>query len=270
METSDLKSLLIDYIDGSLDEIHKDWVKEKIKSDKQVAREYEELKELIGVIGKHNIQKPDKSLEDGFLSMLDDELIALEDSLAELENGVNNGQVKVIGLKLSGAWKIAATVALIAIGTLFGMYIVNRNNTDQIAILTKDVSATKKMVIDALENETSPSNRIKGVNASLNIIEPDDEILTALIHTMETDHNTNVRLAAIEALFNFIDEPNVKRVFIEGLENQKDPIIQITLINILVKIREKGALKNMQKIIEDSGSLNTVKDEAQLGIYKLS
>ncbi len=268
MEKSELRSMLIDYIDGKLDASKTAWLSEQIKTNEKFAAEYEEMKELIDVIDNRNEQKPDHTLEAGFFSMLDDEIIALEDSLLEIVNDVENGETKVIGLKFSQLWQVAAAVALVGIGTLIGMSIMNNNH--KLDKLAAELENNKKIVIAALENTGSPLNRIKGVNASLDIAEPDDEIIEALIDRMQHDENTNVRLAAIEALINFIHEPKVNDAFISGLVDQKEPIVQITLINVLVKSKEKKALQNMQKIIEDDESINTVKDEAQLAVYKLS
>lgn len=130
--------------------------------------------------------------------------------------------------------------------------------------------ATKAMVINSLEGQSSPSQRIAGVNASFKLKEADDEIITVLINTMKNDNNINVRLAAIEALYQFSSEERVKDAFVHALARQKEPVIQLTLINILVNLKENRAIDHMQKIIEDKQTIKSVKDEAQLGVYKLS
>ncbi len=269
MEKSELRSMLIDYLDGNLDSAKTSWIEDKIENDKSVALEYEEMKELMGLMDRRSEKIPDNSLESGFFSMLDDEIIALEDTLMALGDQIDKGEAKVVGLKITHFWQVAAAVLLVGFGTLIGMSIMDNNS--KLEQISAELKENKKMVIDALENTGgSPLNRIKGVNASLEIAEPDAEIIDALIDRMQNDDNTNVRLAAIEALINFMDEPKVNEAFIAGLVDQKVPIVQITLINILVKMKEKKALKNMQKIIEDKESMNTVKDEAQLAVYKLS
>lgn len=277
MDTSDLNTKLIDYIDGKLDEAEKAVWEQKIKDNPEVAREYHQLRELMGLMERRIVQPPDKRLETGFLSMLEDEIIEMENTFIEMENtledpekNIRKEKVKVYGLKLSGPLGIAASVVLVLIGTLIGMFVIKSGQDGQISSLKKELDATKAMVINSLEGQSSPSQRIAGVNASFKLKEADDEIITVLINTMKNDNNINVRLAAIEALYQFSSEEKVKDAFVNALARQKEPVIQLTLINILVNLKENRAIDHMQKIIEDKQTIKSVKDEAQLGVYKLS
>ena len=270
MDISDLNTKLIDYIDGRLDEDQRVVLEQKIKDDPEVAIEYNKLRELMGLMQRRRVQQPDKSLETGFLSMLEDEIIELESTLEDLEKSVREEKVKIYGLKLSGPWGIAASVVLVLVGAIIGMLIIRSGQNEQISLLKKEMDATKAAVISSLQDQSSPSQRIMGVNASFELEEADDEIIVALIKTMNDDDNINVRLAAIEALYQFSSEEKVKDAFISALATQKEPVIQLALINILVNLKERRAVDNMQKIIEDTETIESVKDEAQLGLYKLS
>ena len=270
MDTSDLNSKLIDYIDGKLDESQSAMLEEKIKGDPKVNREYNKLREVMGVMQRGIVQQPDKGLETGFLSMLEDEIIELENTLQDLEKGIHKKKEKVYSLKLSWPLGLAASVTLVLLGAMIGVFITNSGQNEQISQLKKEIDATKAAVISALQNESSASQRIMGVNASFELDEADDEIITALINAMNDDDNINVRLAAIEALYQFSSEEKVKASFINALATQKEPVIQLALINILVNLKENRAINNMQKIIEDAETIESVKDEAQLGLYKLS
>jgi hypothetical protein len=79
-----------------------------------------------------------------------------------------------------------------------------------------------------------------------------------------------VRLAALEALSNFVHEKDVRSSLITSLSNQKDPVVQIALIQLLVKMKEKGVVDDLKKIVEDEGTMQAVKDEAYSGIMRLS
>jgi hypothetical protein len=87
---------------------------------------------------------------------------------------------------------------------------------------------------------------------------------------MNEDPNTNVRLAALDALSKFYDEPIVRKALIEGLSIQKDPVVQIALIQLMVKIKEKGIVTDLQKIVDDEKTMEAVKDEAYTGLLELS
>jgi HEAT repeat protein len=121
-----------------------------------------------------------------------------------------------------------------------------------------------------LDNSQSASQRIQGVNVAMGAEKADDEVVKALVKLMNEDPNSNVRLAALEALSKFIDEAPVRNAILTSLSKQKDPVVQIALIQLLVRMKEKGVVNDLQKIVDDEGTIQAVKDEAYTGILKLS
>jgi len=94
--------------------------------------------------------------------------------------------------------------------------------------------------------------------------------VNALAKRMNEDPNTNVRLAALDALSKFHTEPQVRKVLLDALSTQKDPMVQIALIQLMVQMKEKSVVNDLKKIVEDSESMKAVKDEAYSGILILS
>ncbi|MDN5201777.1 HEAT repeat domain-containing protein [Fulvivirgaceae bacterium BMA10] len=267
MKDRDIKELLIDLIDGNLTDEEKVVLKERIASDKNIQREYEELKEILGTIDEQVEAEPEESLRLDFLDMLESELDELEKALEE----PNDSKVKVIGLRLTTPLQIAAAVALLIIGGLAGIWFMKSNTEDaELAIIRKEMEVTKQLVMASLKNQSSASQRIEAVNASYELSQFDDEITDALINTMNHDENTNVRIAAIEALSKFSNEEKVRKALIASLGVQKNPLVQITLINLMVQMKEDRAVKELENLVKDSETIQTVKDEAQMGIIKLS
>ncbi|HEY8934956.1 MAG TPA: HEAT repeat domain-containing protein, partial [Cyclobacteriaceae bacterium] len=80
----------------------------------------------------------------------------------------------------------------------------------------------------------------------------------------------NVRLAALDALGKFHQQESVRKALIASLSIQKDPVVQISLIRLMVEMKEKGIVTQLQKITTDSETLPAVKDEAQAGLLRLS
>ena len=121
-----------------------------------------------------------------------------------------------------------------------------------------------------MDNQQSASQRLQGINVALTIQSADDEVVKALAKRMNEDPNTNVRLAALDALSKFHTEPQVRKVLLEALSSQKDPMVQIALIQLMVKMKEKSVVNDLQKIVDDSESMKAVKDEAYSGLLILS
>jgi HEAT repeat protein len=95
-------------------------------------------------------------------------------------------------------------------------------------------------------------------------------LLKVLIQTLNEDPNVNVRMAALDGLRKFYQEPLVRKALIGSLAIQKDPVIQIYLIQILVEMKDKAAVQPLKQIIENEELIPAVKDEANMGILVLS
>lgn len=264
MDDKKMKELMIDYIDGKLTGELKLFVEKHINKDEQNKKSFEELKETIDLLQYDKELTPDSDLKLNFLD-------ALEDEIAQLDKDIENKEAKVIGISISNYWQISAAVALVAVGVLGGYWVTTNNqNDEQLMALQREMEATKKVVMMALNDQNSASQRMLGVNASYELESADDEIVNALIETMNTDDNVNVRLAAINALANFKEEPSVRNALVNSLKKQEDPIVQIALINLMVEMKEKGAIDDLKEIIQDSANIESVKDEAHMAVFKLS
>jgi HEAT repeat protein len=121
--------------------------------------------------------------------------------------------------------------------------------------------------------QASASERISAVNLSANVPEEAEalsrEISEILIYTMNNDQNVNVRQAAAEALFRFRNEPEIRRALVQSLSQQTDPLMQLTLIDMLVDLKERSAINEMQKLLMDSDTREVVKNRLKVSIAEL-
>jgi predicted Zn-ribbon and HTH transcriptional regulator len=265
MEREKLEGLLIDFIDGRLTESERKEVKELLAKD-DVRVLYEQLKQVTTAMDRSAQVDPSKRLEHSFRQMLQEEI-------AE-QHAPKQKQV----FFTPNIIRVAAAVLLVAAGIAIGNY-VNEYNTrmkefakvqHQRDCIAAENLRLKNDMLAMIGNENSASQRMRGVNVALTYQPVDDEVVNALVKTMNEDKNTNVRLAALDALSKFHQEPNVRKVLIASLAKQDDPVVQIALIQLMVKMKEKGVLKDLNRIIEDSNAIKPVKDEAYSGILKLS
>jgi hypothetical protein len=263
MERERLEGLLIDFIDGRLNESERKEVKELLSTDPEVMVLYEQLKQVTSVMDRSSELKPSGNLYSGFHQMLKEE--------AARENAPKQRQVFFTPSVL----RAAAAILLVMTGVTIGYY-VNQYNVQQerLASIEEENRQLKENMLAQMGDKSSASQRMKGVNVALTFSEKeldlDTEVVNTLVKMLNEDKNTNVRLAALEALTRFQQEPVVRTELINSLSKQDDPIVQIALIQLMVKMKEKGALKDLNRIIEDSNSIKPVKDEAYSGILKLS
>lgn len=248
-----MRGLMIDHIDGKLSGELEKYVLTHIDKHPEARKEYDQLKVVIEEMhAEEELEVPARGKED-FLKMLE-------------EQQPVTPKGKVIRMESKWVARIAAAFALIVLGYAGGKWSANQQ---ELEALRAEMEQTKQLVIVAMDNEGSASARMKGVLTSHSIAEPDMEILNALINTMNTDKNINVRVAAIEALGNFADQEEVRNALIQSLSNQEYPAVQLKLISLMVELGETRAVEPLQNLIHNDEVITVVKDEAQYGLFKL-
>jgi len=253
-----MRSLMIDHIDGILTGELSKYLENHINKSKEAKKEYEQLKEVMGIIDSEEEIAPKAQSREDFLKILEKE----KEYSAEKQ-----GKVVSIHFEWNTFYKVAAAVILLVVGFLAGRTI-NQNKNDMEAIQLQ-LQETRELVLFAMLNEESASERIKGVMASYEIERVDEEIIDALIRSMNTDKNINVRIAALEGLSRFSSEEKVRLALIGALKTQEYPAVQIRLIETLVKMGEERALQPLQEIAVKEDILESVRDQAQMGVFKL-
>lgn len=254
MEQEQITEKLLQYIDGAITGVEAMTIKEWIESDIEVRLQYEQLKSLQNIMAaSYNHPVPSERMVTRFENWLDDQT-----------------KTKVISFPRK-LWSIAATVTVLVVSAViaWSVYSSNKQKAELAAIKTQ-LEETRQLVLNQMQNPLSASTRISAVHASQEMIAPDDELIEVLVKTLNEDPNSNVRMASLEALSKFYMQPNVKKALLEAMKNQKDPVVQIALIQLLVQMKEKTILSDLQQLIDHPGTMKAVKDEAYQGIFKLT
>jgi len=256
MEKENLETLLIEYIDGKLSSAERILVERELQNA-DVRKRYDQLKEVMEVMRSSATIEPSANLRKGFDSMLQEEL--------------NTAKGRAITMT-PWMFRVAAALAFIVVAGTAGFWINRQQRqADALEAMRQEMQATKKLMMAMLDNQQSASQRLMGATVAYNeVASLDPDVVNALVHAMNKDENTNVRLAALEALAKFQSQPHVKAALIASLNTQKDPIVQIALIRMMVEMKGKGVMEKLEQITTDEEALPAVKDEAHAGILRLS
>ncbi|WP_299990153.1 HEAT repeat domain-containing protein [uncultured Pontibacter sp.] len=161
-------------------------------------------------------------------------------------------------------WRIAAGIIFI-----LGAFWLGRNYNQGIAPEQEaEIAALREEVEEmklAMTTGASASERIQLVSQEFDTEQP-DEIIQVLIRTMNQDPNVNVRVAASEALYKFSNKKVVRQALVESLKLQTDPLMQLTLIDMLVNIKEKEAVSELEEMANRKDLLPIVKSKAAEGL----
>ena len=127
----------------------------------------------------------------------------------------------------------------------------------------------REMITLSLMQQQSASNRLKGVSWSGQIDRPSSEVVAALLDTLMHDSNVNVRLATIDALERFASQDVVRRGTIQAVDRQVSPLVQIALIDFMVKVNERESIATLRRLSQDPQTNDAVRARAAWGLQQL-
>ncbi|MPQ47102.1 hypothetical protein GCQ56_08740 [Marinifilum sp. N1E240] len=261
MECKYINDLLVEYIENDLNETQTKEVENHLTSCEHCRNEYELTKQFLSDINTTEDELPSSNLKKNFNQILKDEKMHQNVITFKTENKNN-------GYKFGEFLKYAALIIIIfGIGVLLGKNM--GQSTDQsleIAKLQNDLNKMNQNLTLATLKQPTSSQRLKAVNQLEEHSQGDDKVLAILVQTLQSDANVNVRMAAANALVKFANNPLVKNAFLEALKNQKEPSLQITLINILVNLQDERAKDLLQDILTEEDNLPVVRELAKEGI----
>ena len=249
---------LPDYLDGHLSEEENQKVALHLAACETCSQEAISLKQLFEAFEKEESKVPPLTIKTKFL----DQLEAEKHSLPKIIS-LNKKSTSKRKTLISNLLKVAASILLLFGAFLAGTYRAKENSSKEIASLTEEKQEFRQTAMLSLMENESASKRIQGVNYIEGFKEPDVAIVKALTDRMLYDKNTNVRLAAVEALQNFADSEMVKNGFIEALKIEKDPSIQITIIHTLADIHEKKAIEPMRRLLQQEETQPFIKNQIE-------
>ena len=172
--------------------------------------------------------------------------------------------------KSQASWmQIAAAVALLIIGFGVGKYSTN-SSTGEISALRDEIQALREVTLTSTLQKHSASERIMAVNQIEGGSNVNEELITTLISTLNSDESPNVRYAALQALKKFIGQHDIRSELVKSLEAQSDPLIQISLITILVEAEERSAIAPLKDLIENEKTSPEVKQQAEVALKVLT
>jgi len=267
MDCKKINSLLIDFVDKQLDSEQIKLVQNHLEKCKNCRQEVEELAIVMNEINQAPENKPSNKLRANFMQMIEEEK-STSKSIEAKPIQMPSTHIHYPRLRfMNPMYQVAAGFAILISGLLLGL-LINKgtNNSSEMMALQNEVSMMKQVVMLSKLDQTSPSSRIQAVSYMNEISSPDPKVINALINTMNTDDNSNVRLAATTALSRFTDDQIVRDALINSLTIQEDPMVQITLINIMIGMHETKAKTFIEQIASNENTNKSVKSIAQRGV----
>jgi len=168
------------------------------------------------------------------------------------------------------AWQFALAAGLLLAGVFAGrMAFAPRGENPEMAQLKGQVEGLRQLVALSMLQGQSASDRLSGVNYSLEMAQPDAKVEQALLHAVDNDPNVNVRLRAVDALQKYASNPEVRRALVDSVPVQESPLVQIALIDLLVQLKDRDSATTLEQLARDAQADESVRQLAEQGMRQL-
>lgn len=266
MKDDDLIKKLPDYLKGSLPKTQRQEY-ERLVAKSPHRKEIESLHTVWHKLRDLTDPEPDTTMTIRFQAMLE----------AYKEGQANAGLHPTLSQKLGTwlqawwpkqpQWQFALSVAVLIAGFFLGY--ASSGGPDEVDSLRSEVYGLRQLVATSLLQSSSPSERLRGVGYSFRFEHPDDKTLNVLLNTLNYDPNLNVRLAAVDAVSLFYGREMIRRGVMESLTRQTAPLLQVALIDLLVKQEERHSLEILQMLSKNQDINEAVRNRAGQAIEQL-
>jgi HEAT repeat protein len=123
------------------------------------------------------------------------------------------------------------------------------SDKQQLQVLSTQVHEMREMVLLALLENPSASERIRGVGYTNEISKVNRNVINALLSTLNNDPNSNVRLMTLEALTHYADDPAVREGLVQSILQQDSPLVQAALADVMLKLQEKKSVGPFKELL---------------------
>ncbi len=269
MTCKNIKERFVEYLTNELSQKEREEIQEHVAECDECRRELEFLTEVWTELGVLKEERPSPQLRTRFYSMLDQYKQA-ESEKGSREKGSLFSRLKNLWPK-KPVFQFALTLGMLVLGLVIGnVWTVIPQQKAITTALVDEVKSMRQTLAMSLIDQESASERLQGINMSYSMVDPDDKLLDKLLSTLNTDPNVSVRLAAVDALYLFHNHPKVKQGLIDSLSQQSSPMVQASLIDLMVNIRERKAVEALKSLLDSEDINPEIKDRAEQGIQKLS
>jgi hypothetical protein len=162
-------------------------------------------------------------------------------------------------------WVKLAAMVVLFFGTYWLGYRVGTGKGEmaQNQLATQLHEQKQEVMLASLKDYTGPQ-KIEAVYSISKSGNASDDLINALVYTMNSDKNVNVRLAAINALSEMMGKnERVKKELIRSLKVQENSLLQISLIQVLTESGVKEAKDEIESMTKSEKTDESVKSFAK-------
>lgn len=268
MKCEHVSDIMPDYLAGELDSARRQELEAHLRLCDGCRHDVRNLSAIWANLSLLPEEQPSDALRVRFDAMLE----AYKQGMAQ---GQTRASVRDALNQWLGRWwprqpliQFALSGALLIAGFAIGLKVAApAAQEDDITELRSEFHNMQQLVTLTLLQQQSATGRLQGVSWSYRVMDPGQQVINALIQTLNYDPNVNVRLASAEALYQFSERSEVREAMVLALAKEQSPIVQVALIDLLVSLqRKEGALQVLEQLAESAQADSVVSQRARRGV----
>ncbi|MEM1259027.1 MAG: hypothetical protein AAGH81_10875 [Bacteroidota bacterium] len=263
MKKEEFELLALDYLRDTLLESEREAFEELLDND-NFKGQFEEFREVWKMMDGIRVPEPSQAMDSAFFSTLADERDKQRKKKFPLKDYLND----FLSLLMKPQLAYSLLFLVLVGGYVWNTRLDPSSYGNRTVVDSETEQVREKLVLTLLE-QNSANKRLEGVAEANKINKVDDQVINALLRTLNMDPNVNVRLAAIESLTNYVENPKVRQGLIQSIPNQESPIIQVTLANLMLALEEKKSIEPFKKLLEKPELDTTVKKKIEKTIKSI-
>ncbi|MDN5203556.1 HEAT repeat domain-containing protein [Fulvivirgaceae bacterium BMA10] len=266
METEKFEEMIIDFINGEIGEAERVQFLEHLANNEQSQEALNSALRTWEGLKKIEVPEPSPQMDNNFYQMLNEHKRAETEAnwLELLFDRIN----LIFHNRNFSRYALGAFVLLIGISGVYWLNMTNKYE-DQFQMMTGEIQEMKSMMMVAMLEKESPTERLKAVSLTREMADVNEVVADALLNTLNNDENDNVRLAALDALYQYGNNPRIREGLIKSISNQTSPLVQIGLAEVMVSLQEKRSVVEFHRLFMDGVVPPEIKEEIEKNIKVL-
>jgi hypothetical protein len=266
MENEKFEICMMYYLSDSLDVNEQKKFENFLLDHPEYQEQFDGSSQLWNQIDSTEIPNPSEEMDRRFFDMLRSEVQKMETPNDSSENWFSR--------LLENLWKPQFAYGLLFLGIGLGVgYFLNSGNLPKSMNTTivnnQETERVRERLVLTLLEQPSATKRLQAIGEANKIENIDEKIIHALLKTLNNDTNVNVRLAAIESLTNYLNDPLVREGLVQSIVKQDSPIVQVTLANLMVALQEKKSIEPFKTLMRTKKLNESVKHKLETSIESI-
>lgn len=250
---------LMDKLAGELSEKEAAQFEAETMQDEHLAEEFQFFADAWDKMEEFQVPAPQNSLSDKFYAKLDATVDrqekALPNRLKEFFGSFMQNAPMVRNLSLG--------MLFLAVGFILGGKWNKKTITvNQTTVHTAAPTANGTQVSAQYASFVPATQKIQQINSIPQTITDESEALLQLKQVLQTERNTNVKLAALRQIGqHYSDSRGLKNFLARQIEQEQSPLVQVELLNLLIDNNQsKETIQTMESML-NRRQLNPVLQE---------